>query len=310
MRKKLDDVVSKTDLDKIPADENGIRILEVDGEAIPIGPENKIDELVNQVGKASLLTKFKDFTNIKTWINGLDDVADASLLAKLDNLEPSYFSKLDADLIHSIYGPEIKALVKESPDDLTDIWKRLKDDPAYSWELQKEGGSRWEKWGQREFFKDITAKGKGFETNVCLTAFKNRTSAKYLELKNKFQADFGKNLDDYDMYSQVQLKYDGDNYFVADQLFVKYKTNALGQQVVNDIVVIENKLSSTTPLTTPQANALTKTSFTVRSNDINSATPNGSVLIKGTKLDFSNSKQWYKVHDGVDGNIITGISKM
>ena len=59
-----------------------------------------------------------------------------------------------------------------------------------------------------------------------MATFKNRSSAKYLELKQKFQTDFGKNLDDYDMYSQVQLKYDGDNYFVADQLFVK--RNALG----------------------------------------------------------------------------------
>jgi len=45
LRKKLDDVVSKTDLEKIPADENGIRILDVDGEAIPIGPENEINKL-------------------------------------------------------------------------------------------------------------------------------------------------------------------------------------------------------------------------------------------------------------------------
>ena len=265
---------------------------------------------LQQAGKVSLLTKFKDFTNIKSWINGLDDVADASLLSKLDNLEASYFSKLDADLVHATYGPEIKVLLKESPDDLVDVWKKLKDDPAFSWEIQKTGGSRWEKWSQREFFKDITAKGKGFETNVCLATFKNRSSAKYLELKQKFQTDFSKNLDDYDMYSQVQLKYDGDNYFVAHQLFVKYKTNAAGKKVVDDLVVIENKLSSTTPLITPQTTAFTKTSFTVRSVSIESATTPGKFLNSGQSLNFSGTKQWYKVHDGANGDVISGISKM
>jgi|GEM_PF-976695 len=267
------------------------------------------DELLDGVSagrKAILLTKFKDFANIKSWINGLDDIVDANLLSKLDNLEAGYFSKFDADLAHSTYGPEIKALLKESPDDLADIWKRLKDDPAYSWEIQKTGGSRWEKWGQREFFKDITAKGKGFETNVCLAAFKNRTSVSYLELKQKFQTDFRKNLDDYDMYSQVQLKYDGDNYFVADQLFVK--RNALGD--IDDLVVIENKLSSSTPLTAPQSTAFTKTSFTVRSVNIESSTKPGQFLKGGDGLMFGGAKQWYKVHDGANGDLISGINKM
>lgn len=260
-------------------------------------------------GKAGLLTKFKDFTNVKTWINTLDEVADASLLSKLDNLDASYFSKLDADLVHATYGPEIKALLRENPDDLAEVWKRLKHDPAYSWEIQKTGGSRWEKWSQREFFKDITAKGKGFETDVCLATFKNRSSVKYAELKQKFKTDFGKNLDDYDMYSQVQLKYDGDNYFVADQLFVKYKTVG-GQKLIDDIVVIENKLSSTTPLTGPQSTAFTKTSFTVRSQNSTSQFGSNINLTSGKVLEFSGAKQWYKVHDGANGDVISGISKM
>ena len=144
---------------------------------------------------------------------------------------------------------------------------------------------------------------------MCLATFKNRSSAKYLELKQKFQTDFGKNLDDYDMYSQVQLKYDGDNYFVADQLFVKYKTVG-GQQVIDDLVVIENKLSSTTPLTTPQATAFTKTSFTVRSQNLPSQFGNGTNLTSGKVLNFSGTKQWYKVYDGANGDVISGISKM
>lgn len=108
------------------------------------------------------------------------------------------------------------------------------------------------------------------------------------------------------MYRQVQLKYDGDNYFVADQLFVK--RNIDGDIV--DMVVIENKLSSTTPLTTPQSTAFTKTSFTVRSQNSPSQFGSGTNLTNGKVLEFSGSKQWYKVHDGANGDEISGISKM
>lgn len=109
------------------------------------------------------------------------------------------------------------------------------------------------------------------------------------------------------MYSQVQLKYDGDNYFVADQLFVK--RDALGD--IEDIIVIENKLSSTTPLTTPQTNALNSLQFIVR-NQVNKVSEFGTsnVLRNGDVLNFSTQKQWYKVHDGANGDAITGIQKL
>lgn len=111
------------------------------------------------------------------------------------------------------------------------------------------------------------------------------------------------------MYSQVQLKYDGDNYFVADQVFVKYKT-IQGQKVVDDFVVIENKLSSSTPLTTPQSNAFKKKTFQVRSKNSLSQFNSSQNLTNGTVLNLSGKKQWYKVHDGSSGDVITGISKM
>jgi hypothetical protein len=197
--------------------------------------------------------------------------------------------------------------LKESPDDLPNIWKTLKDDPAYSWELSKEGGSRWEKWGQREFFKDITGKGRSFEETVCLNAFKNRASAEYQQLKNRFMQDFGKNLDDYDMYSQVQLYYSGDNYFVADQVFVKYRI--VGQQaIVDDIVIIENKLSSTTPLTSPQNGALKSNSYKVRNQKRTySEFKSLNELKYGEELIFKKDIQWYKIYDGTDGTEIKGI---
>ena len=274
--------------------------------------ENKgssVEELANAGGRFNLLGKLDNFTSLKTWVNGLDDVVDANLITKLDGLDATNLGKLDVDLAHNIYGAEIKTLLKESPDDLTNIWKKLKDEPAYSWEIQKTGGSRWEKWGQREFFKNITKKGKDFEELVCKQAFKNRSSAKYLELKQKFQTDFGKNLDDYEMFSQVQLKYNNSgDYFVADQIFMKY--DAFGD--VEDLIVLENKLSSTTSFSPNQTSALQSNSFTVRSVSIKSDT-NPNLFLKSVNnetLSFSNSNQWYKVYSSGDGSSISGIQKI
>ncbi len=65
------------------------------------------------------------------------------------------------------------------------------------------------------------------------------------------------------MFSQVQLKYNtttGD-YFIADQVFVKYDANGLQE----DIIILENKLSGATQLTTNQGAAFNMNSFTTRS---------------------------------------------
>jgi len=114
----------------------------------------------------------------------------------------------------------------------------LKEEPAFCWELKKTGGSRWEKWAQREFFKVVTKKGKDFEELICEVAFSNRSSPKYLELKQKFFDDFGKNLDEYEMFGQVQLKYnDAGDYFIADQIFIKFDE----LESVEDMIVLENK---------------------------------------------------------------------
>ena len=37
------------------------------------------------LGKKGLLTKLDNFTNLKKWVNSLDDVADAGVISKLDN---------------------------------------------------------------------------------------------------------------------------------------------------------------------------------------------------------------------------------
>ena len=137
--------------------------------------------------------------------------------------------------------------------------------------------------------------------------FSSRRSAKYLELKSNFLSDFGKNLDDYDMYSQVQLIYNNaGDYFVADQIFVKYKTIE-GQKMVDDMVVIEDKLGSSTRLTTPQNGALKSSSYRVRSISESSRFGSNDNLTQGMNLKFDKDIQWYKVSDGIDGKTIQNI---
>jgi hypothetical protein len=235
-------------------------------------------------------------------------VADAGLLSRLDELDNAYLVKLNTDIQHPVYGSEIREILKETPDDLVTVWKQVTDDPALSWELSKEN-PLWEKWNRRAFFRDMTEKGKFFEETVCLNAFKNRNSKEYLQLKQQFTNDFGKKLDDYDMYSQVQLYYNGDDYFIADQIFVKYGfDDALNEATIDDILVLENKLSGGTPLTSPQNGALKSNSYKVRSHDKVSETTQKIPLDYGTELKFSDKIQWYKVHDGnSDGDVIEGI---
>ena len=181
---------------------------------------------------------------------------NVQFLENISGYSDDLLKKLDEDLLNPKY--DLADVFKDSPDDVTNVWKKLKEDPSYSWEISKTDPV-WQKWSQREFFKDVTALGKKFETETVLTTLKNRSSEWYGTLKCKISADYGKNLDDYDMFSQVQLKYDGDNYFVADQVFVKYD----GFGDVEDIIVIENKLKNSTALTSPQNQALGKSSYTL-----------------------------------------------
>jgi hypothetical protein len=257
--------------------------------------------------KLSLLSRLDDYPNLKNWVTGLDEMSDAGLLFRLNELDNACLVKLNTDIQHPAYGSEIKEILKENPDDLVNVWKQVTDDPALSWELSKEN-PLWEKWNQRAFFQEMTGKGKSFEETVCLDAFKNRTSKEYQQLKQQFTNDFGKNLDDYDMYSQVQLYYNGDDYFIADQIFVKY--NALGD--VDDILVLENKLSSNTPLTSPQNGALKSYGYRVRNiKQKESEYGTKNILSKDDVLDFENKQiKWYKVYDGNNGDIVSGINKI
>lgn len=236
--------------------------------------------IIINFGRIKVLAKYTGFNTVKEWINTLDHIKDIKLLSKLEGLDTKYFAKLEADLASVSNGAEIRALIKSNPDDLTNIWIVLKEDPAHAFELAKTGGI-WERWSKGNYFKEITKLGKEFEDKV-LTFLKDATSLLRTKLLSK-----GFNINDYEVFQQVQIKTGrlvdvidektgaflgkAEEYFVADFILVK-KTKVAGIDVLdyNNTIVLETKLSQGTALTTPQRSALDKVRTLSNTFDIRS----------------------------------------
>ncbi len=249
-----------------------------------------------------LIARIGNRQNLKLWFDAdMPALVKVELGKHMDDVD--FLDKLETDLANPKWTKDIKDLITAKPTDLTDKYKFLKDDPGKAWDVAKED-PQWQNWSKREFFKEVTQKGKNFEIQTCLTSLSNRLNSHYLNLKSQIASDFGKNLDDYDMFSQVQLNY-GSNYFVADQVFVKYVNGA-----VDDIIVIENKLNFNTALTANQNAAKSVNSYTVRSIQSSSEMGTANTLSSGNVLNFNGQIKWYKVWDSDNGNIITGIQKI
>jgi hypothetical protein len=199
-------------------------------------------------------------------------------------------------------------------------------------------------WGETEFFKQVTKVGKDFETLTVidafaivtrdqttgniLTAIRNTSSSDPTTWYNKLKTAVGKELDEYDMYSQVQLSFtpqtlSGVNavnihdFFVADQVFIKWKQiGNSGTYVIDDYIIVENKIKNTTRLTSPQTIAKNQvSSFKVQSHTFNlkptCSGVTGSNIGKPLTYDFEIPNQpsaWVKVWDHNDGKVITGVS--
>ena len=169
-------------------------------------------------------------------------------------LSPEWLTKLSEDLAHPTWGHEIAQFLDESPSDVKDVWKKLKDNPAYHWELyDSEGfevGSRWDKWSKREFFKSVTKKGKDFEFDL-LNKMKTRLGVEYNKLKQLVP-----DLDDRYLISQMQFCLPGlsppcskrGEYFIADQVWIKFDDEG----DILDMVIVDSKLSQGTNFTPGQ----------------------------------------------------------
>ena len=207
---------------------------------------------------------------VKAWekmIKHLDLRKNVDFLDNIKDFSDDILAQLDADILNTKYN--LKDLFTESPVDVKNIWKELKDNPFLASDFAKETtDSRWLKWKDREFFKIVTKAGKDFEEYVIsnVNILKTKILAKYPNI----------NLSDYEIFTQVQMKTGlGDEFFVADIVIVKRKTITVqGIEVdvldYDNAISIETKLSQNTNLTTPQNHALTKVKSTENTFDIRS----------------------------------------
>jgi hypothetical protein len=172
-------------------------------------------------------------------VNFLENIADFS-----DDL----LLKLDVDLLNPNYT--LKELFLESPADVKNIWKKLKDDPAFHWEILDDGagfvaGSRWDKWSKREFFKFVTKKGKDFE-NVVTTIAKNGSGPPFNGWLN----------DGFVHHGQLHIEnLTGGKRIIGDDVFIKNDIDDLGVSFKRAIYH-DSKLSSGSPWTPNQRSEL------------------------------------------------------
>ena len=225
-------------------------------------PDIELDQLLDDFGdNIDFLKKFLINENLLGAWKRYDKFpslrSNGLFLERSLELSEDLLDQLDTDLLNDKWKDELAELFGENPDDLHDIWLKLKEDAAYHWEVARsdgyQAGSRWEKWSQREFFKAVTKKGKEFELEL-LNKMKTRTGIEYVTLRN-IVAD----LDERRLLSQVQFCLPGRSppcsmkgeFFIADQIWVKFDEF---DEVV-DMIVVDAKLSRGTNLTPGQTAA-------------------------------------------------------
>ena len=237
------DKLKQADIEKLPVDENGIRIADIDGEAIPIGNKNALEKIEgNGAPNATNITNNKQLSSLLEQLNNKE---------KIEKLVKSWSEPLqetlENDLLSKSTGGELRQLLKAEDDFLK--WKLIKEDPAYAFEISKTDIT-WTKWGKSNFFKTITKTGKEFELAI-LNKVKTRIGKEYEALK-KLVPD----LDDRKLVSQMHFCLPGltppcnkqGEFFIADQVWIKYDEF----DNIVDMVVVETKLSQSTGLSTGQ----------------------------------------------------------
>lgn len=268
----------------------------------------KIDNTVFRLKskeKGYLFTKIKDLCNddeTDLFTQWKMSIENQDLLSKINKYDKSSLvtTCLEQDITDiNDYVEDLKDALNEYPSIIDEIYVMGYDRFDYLYELSKTS-EKYEKLTKNKFFKVNIEKGRKFE-QLCVDRFANKKSSEYIKLKNKFDADFNKNLDEYELFSQVQLFYCyGDNYFIADHLFVKFE----GDEIV-DFVIIEDKLKNSTSFTKNQGEAFKCVSFTVRNDSKKSV--GGFELKSHDNLYFNGSKQIYKVYDSDEGDAISDI---
>ena len=298
------DKLKQADIEKLPVDENGIRIADIDGEAIPIGNKNALEKIEGNGAPNAI-----NITNNKQLFSLLEQLNNKEKIEKLvKSWSEPLQETLENDLLSKSTGGELRQLLKAEDDFLK--WKLIKEDPAYAFEISKTDIT-WTKWGKSNFFKTITKTGKEFELAI-LNKIKTRTGKEYEALK-KLVPD----LDDRKLVSQMHFCLPGltppcnkqGEFFIADQVWIKYDEF---DEIV-DMVVVETKLSQSTGLSAGQTLAQQQAgkgslSYKAEIPKINDEIMNVRLpksIDRGTQIPI---KAFYKLY-GDGKNTFKGITK-
>ena len=231
--------------------------------------KNTLDPSTNKNPKAD--AKIAKGARSREIIDQLKTVGEVSkdLREAIEALDEDLLAQLHHDLVVSSRSKTLREVLT-SVEDL-EIWKTLKQDFHKAHSIAKDSPN-WERWAKSEFFKEITDKGREFGKNVT-DAIKDK------RLYQRLKEALGKSdLDGYELETEVQLFIEGDRYMVADILL--FKRNAV--QNVVDVILIENKLSSSTRFTSKQAEMFARVReakrLEVKVRSLNKATKRGEVI--------------------------------
>ena len=230
---------------------------------------NTLDPSTNKNPKAD--AKIAKGARSREIIDQLKTVGEVSkdLREAIEALDEDLLAQLHHDLVVSSRSKTLREVLT-SVEDL-EIWKTLKQDFHKAHSIAKDSPN-WERWAKSEFFKEITDKGREFGKNVT-DAIKDK------RLYQRLKKALGKSdLDGYELEAEVQLFIEGDRYMVADILL--FKRNGRGDII--DVILIENKLSSSTRFTSKQAEMFARVReakrLEVKVRSLNKATKRGEVI--------------------------------
>ncbi|WP_338376538.1 hypothetical protein [uncultured Flavobacterium sp.] len=196
---------------------------------------------------------------LKMQKNGtLGNFQTESFLRKFDDFSDELVEKAIHEIAHSGQrGKDVRRLIQANPEDIINQLKPILEDPYRLWSSKELFSPAWLRWRKSYFFKHVTFLGRKFE-GIVSARFAVRNSTEYNALQNWMSSNsIAKNLDDYDLITNVQLKYNSaGDYFIADQVFVKFTTDQYGKKKISDIIVIETKLKQTTATSLNQKGAI------------------------------------------------------
>ena len=231
--------------------------------------KNTLDPSTNKNPKAD--AKIAKGARSREIIDQLKTVGEVSkdLREAIEALDEDLLAQLHHDLVVSSRRKTMREVLT-SVEDL-EIWKTLKQDFHKAHSIAKDSPN-WERWAKSEFFKEITDKGREFGKNVA-DAIKDK------RLYQRLKEALGKSdLDGYKLETEVQLFIDGNRYMVADILL--FKRDA--EQKIVDVILIENKLSSSTRFTPNQAEMFARVReakrLEVKVRSLDKATKRGEVI--------------------------------